>query len=158
MSPSESLPLSFFHLFISLIMKSLDPDDKEFGVTCKHGPLECAGNVQQLCVNLYEPLSVWWEFVQCQNYEGIKKIGTPELALQCARAIGLDWETSRAGRCAGLDGSGKGAEGVQLLQESVVATKAVGVKKSCSVIINNEIVCVHDDTWKECEVYVPSYF
>jgi len=116
-----------------------------------HGPEECAGNVQQLCVHTYEPLKVWWEFVQCQNYEGRNKIGTPELALKCARAANIDWEASQTGKCAGLDGSGKGAEGIRLLQESVTLGHAMGIQKSCTIVINGRKVCVHDDTWKECE-------
>jgi Gamma interferon inducible lysosomal thiol reductase (GILT) len=83
-----------------------------------HGPEECAGNVQQLCTAKYAP-DEWWDFVQCQNYQGREKIGLPEVALSCAKSTGIDWELSGTGQCAGLDGSGRGLEGVQLLQESV---------------------------------------
>ncbi|KAG5652425.1 hypothetical protein H0H81_005021 [Sphagnurus paluster] len=116
-----------------------------------HGVEECAGNVQQLCVAKYESSSVWWEFVQCQNYEGRSKIGNPDLALKCASAVGIDWENSNSGRCAGLDGSGKGPEGVTLLKESVRLGQKLGVKSSCTVLISGRKVCVHDGTWKECE-------
>lgn len=87
---------------------------------------------------------------------------------------GIDWETSGAGVCAGLDGSGKGLEGIQLLQQSVNITQELGIRyvnrksersivdtilcsKSCTILINYRKVCIHDSTWKECEVrLVPS--
>ena len=93
-----------------------------------HGADECAGNVQQLCVAKYELPSIWWEFVQCQNYEGRDSIGRADVALKCAKAAGIDWETSRAGECAGIDGSGKGDEGVNLLKRSVALGRKLGIE------------------------------
>jgi hypothetical protein len=90
-----------------------------------HGQDECAGNVQQLCAKKYAP-DQWWDFVQCQNYQGRNKIGLPDVALKCARTAGIDWELSGVGRCAGLDGSGTGKEGVALLQASVRASEELG--------------------------------
>lgn len=100
-----------------------DSSDSEFGVKCLHGPDECAGNVQQLCAAKYAPAVNWWEFVQCQNFQGREKIGTPEVALNCAKTAGIDWEYSGVGECSGMDGSGRGEEGVRLLQESVNTTQ-----------------------------------
>ena len=93
-----------------------------------HGPEECAGNVQQLCVNKYAPFTNFWEFVKCQNYQGRENIGTPEVALKCAQTAGIDWEVGGAGKCAGLDGSGKGTEGVALLSESSLLGHELGIK------------------------------
>lgn len=93
-----------------------------------HGPRECAGNVQQLCVSKYHDQAKWWSFVQCQNYEGRYKVGEPDLALRCAKATGIVWEGSGAGACAGLDASGKSDEGIQLLKESAVATAKLGIQ------------------------------
>lgn len=106
----------------------LNASAPDFGVTCMHGPDECAGNVQELCALKYAPRAQWWSFVQCQNFQGRPKIGTPEVALQCADTANIDWVNSGIGDCAGLDGSGKGPEGVRLLQESVVATQKLGVQ------------------------------
>ena len=111
-----------------------------------HGPEECAGNVQQLCVNKYAPFENWWEFVICQNYQGRQHIGEPDVALKCANTAGIDWEKSGAGECAGLDGSGKGS-GVALLKESVLLTEQLNVKcvlsllfpDNCGVTSNNII-------------------
>ncbi|PFH52714.1 hypothetical protein AMATHDRAFT_139174 [Amanita thiersii Skay4041] len=129
----------------------IDPSDPDYGVHCMHGPQECAGDVQQLCVSRYASLENWWEFVRCQNYNGLDKIGKPEAALKCADVAHIDWETSGAGQCAGLDGSGKGKEGIRLLQQSVILTKEAGISKSCTIVINGKKVCVHDGTWKDCE-------
>ncbi|KAH8999042.1 hypothetical protein EDB92DRAFT_1832143 [Lactarius akahatsu] len=129
----------------------LNSSDSEFGVTCRHGRDECAGNVQQLCAAKYTPMNTWWEFVTCQNYEGKDRIGRPDVALKCARTAKIDWNDSEIGRCAGEDGSGTGEEGVRLLQENIKVAEALGIIKSCTIVINGEKVCVHDGTWKDCE-------
>ncbi|EGN93050.1 hypothetical protein SERLA73DRAFT_190200 [Serpula lacrymans var. lacrymans S7.3] len=120
-----------------------------YGVTCMHGTEECAGNVQELCAAKYSSTSGWWDFLQCQNFQGREKIGTPETALSCAKAAGIEWENGPAGQCAGEDGQGE--EGVRLLQESVQNTISMGITKSCTIMINNEKVCIRDGTWYECE-------
>ncbi|KAJ3930007.1 MAG: hypothetical protein NXY57DRAFT_1014076 [Lentinula lateritia] len=129
----------------------INSSEPDFGATCMHGPEECAGNVQQLCAAKYSPFANWWEFVQCNNYEGRNKIGLPDTARKCAHTAQIDLETSGVGECAGLDASGKGAEGVRLLHKSVALGKTMGLEKSCTIYINGEKVCVHDETWKECE-------
>jgi hypothetical protein len=129
----------------------LDPSEPTFGVKCMHGPEECAGNVQQLCVFEHASQAKWWEFVRCQNFEGKEDIGQPWLALKCAATVGIDWETSGAGQCAGLDGSGKSTEGIKLLQDSVSLSQEFNITNSCTVIIGGDKVCVHDGQWKECE-------
>lgn len=121
-----------------------------YGVTCMHGQEECAGNVQELCAAKYHPTSEWWSFVQCQNFQGRDNIGTPETALNCANAAGIDWENGKAGQCAGKDG--RGAEGIQLLQQSVNDSIAAEIQKSCTIIINGRQVCIRDGNWYNCEV------
>src|ERR1700722_7859140 len=44
----------------------INGSEPAWGVTCMHGPNECAGNVQQLCAEMYTP-SEWWNFVQCMK-------------------------------------------------------------------------------------------
>jgi len=141
---SEKMDLSLVYI------ANLNSSDPIFGVTCMHGQEECWGNIQQLCVAKHEP-SAWWEFVQCQNYNGREKIGTPELASNCAKAVGFEWESSAAARCAGSEERGKSDEGTTLLQESVKLGKKLGVKFSCTILIDSRPVCVHDSTWKKCE-------
>lgn len=120
-----------------------------YGVTCMHGQEECAGNVQELCAAKYHPTSEWWSFVQCQNFQGRDNIGTPETALNCANAAGIDWENGKAGQCAGKDG--RGTEGIQLLQQSVNDSIAAEIQKSCTIIINGRQVCIRDGNWYNCE-------
>ncbi|KAE9410480.1 hypothetical protein BT96DRAFT_871390 [Gymnopus androsaceus JB14] len=129
----------------------INSSEPDFGATCLHGPEECAGNVHQLCAAKYAPFANWWEFIHCSNYQGRNKIGLPETARKCAQTAQIDLETSGMGECMGLDGSGKGTEGVKLLHESIAYGKTIGLQKSCTVYINGEKVCVHDETWKECE-------
>jgi Gamma interferon inducible lysosomal thiol reductase (GILT) len=93
-----------------------------------HGPEECAGNVQELCAAKYTPIDQWWEFVQCQNYQGRDKIGLPDVALKCAESAGIDWKQSGVGECAGLDGSGKGEEGVELLRQSIKSAHQLEIR------------------------------
>ena len=115
----------------------IDDSEPDFGISCMHGPEECAGNVQQLCVNKYAPFENWWEFVICQNYQGREYIGEPDVALTCAKTAGIDWERSGAGQCAGLDGSGKGSEGVALLKESVLLAQQMNLKCVLSMFTDN---------------------
>jgi len=136
---------------LSLVyIAKLNQSEPDFGITCLHGPEECAGNVQQLCVAKYATKEQWWDFVQCQNFAGRENIGKPEVALRCAQVAQIDWETSGAGNCAGLDGSGKNSEGVQLLHDSVRLMQGLEITKSCTIVINGSKVCVHDGTWKDC--------
>lgn len=125
--------------------------EPDFGVTCMHGAVECAGNVQELCAIKYTERSTWWRFIQCQNFEGRYEVGKPETALKCAKAVGIDWENGDVGQCAGTDGSGKGAEGIQLLHESIKNTTMLGIEKSCTILISGKQVCIRDGTWKQCE-------
>ncbi len=92
-----------------------------------HGPEECAGNIQQLCVAKHMPLRTWWEFVMCQNYQGRDNIGSADVALKCARTHSIDWGNSEFERCAGLDGNGTGEEGVQLLHDSIHVAESLEI-------------------------------
>jgi hypothetical protein len=137
----------------------INSSEPDFGVTCRHGPVECAGNVQQLCAAKYEDIRRWWSFVRCQDYYALGEIGVPAVALKCARISGIDWENGKTGKCAGVDGSGMGAEGVALQIESIMATEALGISVSCTILINGRQVCIHDGVWKECEAgHTPNDF
>ncbi|KAK7049542.1 hypothetical protein VNI00_005573 [Paramarasmius palmivorus] len=136
---------------LSLIYIAEIDSSAELGVACKHGTEECVGNIHQLCVQKYATPAHWWEFIHCSNYEGKNKIGLPETAFKCAKAAQIDWEGSGVGSCAGADASGHEEEGINLLKENVLLGKQMGLKTSCTVVINGEEVCVHDETWKQCE-------
>lgn len=106
----------------------IDEAEPDFGVKCMHGREECAGNVQQLCVAKYQPRDVWWQFLQCQNSFGRERVGNAELALYCAKKVGFDWENGAVGQCAGVDASGKGVEGVELLKQSALTAEMWGIR------------------------------
>jgi len=124
-------------------------DDKaKYGVRCMHGETECDGNVQQLCFrHAYPDLRQWWQFVQCQNFGSRDKIGTIDVARQCAKTIGHDWDEEP-----GLRECAEGPQGRALLRESVKLGKQMNLEKSCSILINNELVCIHDGRWKQCDL------
>lgn len=108
-------------------LKRINGSEPDFGVTCMHGPYECAGNVQELCAIKYLDQRQWWSYVKCQNFYGRGQIGTPEVALKCANVARFDWVESGVGVCAGVDGLGRGAEGIELLQESVQNSVQLGI-------------------------------
>ena len=81
----------------------------------------------------------WWDFVQCQNFNGRSKVGDPNVALKCADTAKFDWVDSGVAACAGEDASGKAEEGVKLLQTSVRESDTLGIECAlsdfCSTLI-----------------------
>jgi hypothetical protein len=109
-------------------MRRLNASEPVYGATCKHGPGECAGNVQQLCVAAHTPRELWWPFVQCQNSHGKATVGTPALTRACARQIGFDWDAAAGvSACARMDDEVPGEEGKALLLESASVVQALGI-------------------------------
>jgi len=119
--------------------------DSEFGATCKHGRLECAGNVQQLCAAKHTERSHWWGFIDCMDYGSKDKIGEDDTAQRCAKASGIDWEDSGLKECV------EGDEGIELFHQSIARTNELGITKSCTIIINGQVRCIRDGTWYDCE-------
>lgn len=97
--------------------------EAEWGFDCMHGPLECAGNVQQLCASRHvSNPQRWWQFVTCQNYEGREKIGVEDVAKKCAKLAEIDWDAEGGmGECV------NGDEGKKLLAESVARVHELNV-------------------------------
>lgn len=61
---------------------------------------------------------MWWNFLQCQDYAGIGKIGDEALAKQCLNVVGGPrWEEDGIKKCV------QGSLGKKLLQESVKESK-----------------------------------
>ncbi|KAL7410882.1 hypothetical protein BDY24DRAFT_328181, partial [Mrakia frigida] len=117
-----------------------------YGVDCKHGELECIGNIQQLCTQSILEQDEWWSFLHCQNYYS-SRIGEPSLAAQCAKVVGFTWPGSDVEKCV------EGKLGKELLVKSVKEVKKWGVEKSATVMIGEErkIRCIHDGVWKNCD-------
>ena len=104
---------------------SIWPDDEQYGVRCSSDWLDCAGDIQQLCVHKYASQKQWWNFVMCQNQEGKDEIGRSGAARKCAIVAKIPWEI--IGDCVGPDANGIDAEGAQLLLQNVKDTVEQGV-------------------------------
>ncbi|KAI8072427.1 hypothetical protein BC940DRAFT_292579 [Gongronella butleri] len=109
---------------------------------CKHGNPECLGNIQQLCFHhVYPDWRDWFAFNLCMNQD-YGQIGLEnDLAPNCARHLKLDYA---------LVDSCVHDIGVELLKDSANVSKDRGIRTSCSILLNNELNCVHDGTWKNC--------
>ncbi|EJU06576.1 hypothetical protein DACRYDRAFT_19671 [Dacryopinax primogenitus] len=124
----------------------LNDSDETYGVTCKHGPQECAGNIHELCMISRVPQTKWWPYVICLNFMGKDKIGLGETAKRCAEVVSVDWVES------GIEACVDGLEGSDLLRESVRNTTALGIEKSCTILINGVTRCIVDDgRWLQCD-------
>ncbi|GAA6054872.1 hypothetical protein JCM3770_004262 [Rhodotorula araucariae] len=147
---------------LELVFLAHENASAPYGATCMHGEPECRGNVQQLCAAHYwgehesegdEGLRVsvkgrmawqdWWNFVQCMNYDDRSRVGSEAAAKRCALIAGREWNDD-------LKGCVEGRQGRELLRASIRRAKRLGVQKSCTVLIEEEQVCIHDGTWKAC--------
>ncbi|KAI9012660.1 hypothetical protein CLU79DRAFT_769527 [Phycomyces nitens] len=120
-----------------------DPSDP-LRTTCMHGPSECLGNKQELCFKRLNPdIESWFPFDLCLN-EHYGSIGKSDrLFRSCANRYGKN--ANEVHSCA------TSQLGARLLGESVQHTKKLGVRKSCTIFINNKLRCIRDGDWKECE-------
>jgi len=124
----------------------LNTSEPVYGTTCKHGPLECAGNVHELCAAKYAgDSSAWWPFLHCLNHQGLELIGLEGIAVYCAQIAKIDWVDS------GIETCVNGEEGSRLLRESVRQSQKLGIQKSCSVLISQKVRCVRDGSWQNCD-------
>jgi len=137
--PKVSLELTF--------IAKVNETEEEYGISCLHGPSECAGNIHELCAAKHAPRRQWWPFVQCLNYEGRDKIGSIDTSKRCAKASGIDWEASGLGEC--IEGEEKA--GYKLFLSSIERTQSLNITKSCSIFIADELRCVRDGRWVDCE-------
>ncbi|KAK3840912.1 MAG: hypothetical protein J3R72DRAFT_446632 [Linnemannia gamsii] len=136
-------------------------------VTCKHGPLECAGNTQQLCFrDVFPDYKVWVPFVTTMNSWQPRRIGEPRYAREVAEKVlelNLKQGKGLSGRVQGVrskeqealldevDECSGGQRGFNLLVKSVQNTLDHGVGTSCTVFIDNKKRCVVDGgVWREC--------
>ncbi|KNE98498.1 hypothetical protein PSTG_08237 [Puccinia striiformis f. sp. tritici PST-78] len=122
----------------------IDPS-AEYGVRCRHGNIECKGDIQQLCYrNRFPKLHDWWGFIQCENYAGLARVGDEELAKSCARVNGHDWDSD-------VKDCTTGSQGRQLLESSIEHAKQLRIRRSCSIFINHKLICIRDGVWKNCD-------
>ncbi|PWN45377.1 hypothetical protein IE81DRAFT_285439, partial [Ceraceosorus guamensis] len=127
-----------------------------YGASCKHGDIECAGNVQELCVNDHlrsnkkissvEAQRTTWDFIECLNYGGIADIGKEDAARNCLSAVhGPRWEDDGIKRCA------EGKLGRKLLAKSLQDAHKSDIVNSATLQIDGNTICVRDGgEWKQC--------
>ncbi|SAM86512.1 probable conserved hypothetcial protein [Ustilago bromivora] len=135
----------------------------KYGASCMHGDQECQGNIQQLCVqDALNPVRAgqdfdlspsaaqkrWWNFLQCQNFAGVSKIGDEELAQRCLRVVdGPEWHKDGIAKCV------HGKQGRKLLQNSIKASKHSNLTRSCTIVFEGGNKCVRDgNAWKDCDL------
>jgi hypothetical protein len=119
------------------------------GVTCKHGPAECAGNMLHLCGAHLSmpprpvPVQRYWGFTECLLSD-YGRMGDREFVEHCAKMTEGEWGLKEIERCAGDVGE-------ELLRKSVERSREAGVKTSCTVRLRGKTVCVRDGgVWKDC--------
>lgn len=100
----------------------MNETEPNYGVSCLHGELECAGNIHELCVARHWPKTRdWWAFLQCVNLGGREKVGVLGVSKLCAKSIGIDWKEDGIEQCV------QGEEGSMLLKQSLNWTRELGV-------------------------------
>ena len=118
------------------------------------------GNIQQLCLqHLLRPSrsgrdydlsptqaqSKLWSFIQCQNYDGLKNIGSIGLVKQCLSTVKGSPFDPDVQECI------EGSLGRKLLKDSVKKSKKRGIEKSATIQLEGKTVCIRDDgQWKDC--------
>ncbi|POS86579.1 hypothetical protein EPUL_002245 [Erysiphe pulchra] len=116
------------------------------GIHCMHGPEECMGNIVELCAaKVYPNPRIYLGFTMCLTKE-YKDIPDRSLLEECALEYGIDFK--KLNECASKD---NGHHGIELLRQSARHSMEVGVTKSCTIRLNEEIYCVRDGReWTEC--------
>lgn len=116
-------------------------------VKCMHGPLECTGNVQQLCMFHHIPpahnYDWFWKSLMCQN---LGSVGDWASLQKCLDGAAVDAAVQEK-----IHACVDGEEGQGLLLQNVEETVAKGVKHSCTVYIDKQYRCTADGgTWYDC--------
>ncbi|CAE7280157.1 unnamed protein product [Symbiodinium natans] len=108
-------------------------------VRCMHGPEECMGNSQRLCVQRAGNATDL-RFAKCQDSGTI-----PGNGKACAVAAGFT-----AAELEDLEACWSGALGQALLRESAKRASALSVTTSCTLQVGNKDFCIHDGGWRNC--------
>lgn len=129
---------------LSYIGRSTNHDD---GVSCKHGPSECLGNILELCAaSLYPSTKTYLGFTMCMS-ESYEDVPSRSLVEDCAMEHGIDFD--ELNECATKE---DGTYAMDMLRKSVEHSAAKNVTISCTVRLDEKVWCIRDDgEWKECE-------
>jgi len=122
---------------------TVDPKSDE--VSCMHGPGECLGNIIQLCaIKVYPDPKQNLGFANCMTSD-YQDIPERDLVEECAMEYGIDFDQLNA--CISDEG-----EGIDLLRASVERSQHLGVRKSCTVRLDDKIRCIRDGgEWYDCD-------
>ena len=112
-----------------------------------HGPQECLGNILELCAaKLYPTPRMYLGFTMCMS-NSFEDIPQKELVEECALEHGMSFDKIQA--CADAE---DGAVGVDMLRTSFNRTSTMGVKKSCTVMVGDDVFAVRDGgEWKDAK-------
>lgn len=115
------------------------------GVACKHGPSECLGNMLELCAAHHYPNpKIYLGFTMCMSNQ-YDDIPSKELVEECALEHGMSFD--KLNDCTTAE---DGSFSVDMLRTSFNRTAALGIEKSCTVTVGNEIFAVRDGgEWKD---------
>jgi len=142
--PAMSQIYSKVNFTLSYIGTPTEPDD---GVSCKHGPTECLGNIIELCaLDTYPDPKIYLGFTLCLSRR-YSEIPQKDLVHDCALEHGMDF--GKLNDCASKD---DGAYGMGLLRKSVVRSQEANASISCTVRLDEKVRCVRDGgEWKDCK-------
>jgi len=137
-APSLLKLSSIINFTVSYIAYGTTPND----IQCMHGPDECLGNKQQLCVqNMCSQITLI-KFLQCQSRQ-MENI--PNNGEQCIREASdgtLKWSD--------IETCVRSNQANDLFQKSLQKTRSASAKKSCTIHLNGRFWCMHDGYWYGC--------
>ena len=123
---------------VSFIAYETQPNQIE----CMHGPDECAGNKQQLCVQSMCSQTTLLKFLQCQSRQLGNIPNNGEQRVKEASDGSLKWSD--------VDACVKSDKANELFRKSLQITRSHSAKKSCTMKLNGELWCMHDGGWYGC--------
>lgn len=120
--------------------------DHDDGVSCMHGPSECLGNIIELCAaQLYPDPKIYLGFTMCLTRD-YQEIPDRSLIEDCALEHGISMH--KLNHCT-VDQDGY--LNAEVLKASFNRSATAGVKKSCTVRLNDQIRCIRDGgEWSDC--------
>lgn len=107
-------------------------------VQCMHGPSECEGDKQRLCIQQVASVEHLITFAQCQDRDQSAITSNGEACAKESSFLKEDLDD-----CVKKDGD-------KLLKASVQKASDLFVQTCCTVWVADEAFCVHDGTWKDC--------
>lgn len=132
---------------LGLLLKFGRITDEDDGVSCKHGPEECLGNIIELCAaHMYPDPKIYLGFTMCMTKQ-YEDIPARELVEDCALEHGISMEDLTS-----CTNEADGTLSTKRLQKSFNRTIEAGVTKSCTIRLDGETRCIRDDgKWTDCE-------